>query len=435
MEGACGRNDDATGNACANGATMSFSFLPEDVLIAILDHIHTTTDLHACMLLCRRLHIHAFPRLYRKVLFTSHFQRKKFFALPHRMSDIFGSSNLVTEATNMLWEMAATPEERAGSRVRMLVREIDFGFGPRPGSEDVDVAAEDEEQLEAARPLVNHDLRTRSNYGRAWSHRFVSPELHTIRHLAPRLESLNLRGCQFFDSVLVSTLSPLSPTSLPFPLKHLDLSFSSVKSLGLSSIVSNTLQCLLLDGIFKFGRQRTSELIEIVLACPRLRVLSLLESPLVYANVRESCIEERRSMLDAFHLECSTDGIAPSELTIFWSGRSPTDRLERRTVQWNPVTSSSTVIIIPKPEPPLVDSRDRCPWSGWCWVRDDEEPAQVSVTTSEESSFPFGTHSSVNFSLASWSQYRDPLHVSLSSSLSSAPDLATTSVAASSALP
>ncbi|KAI8802706.1 hypothetical protein BJ742DRAFT_858243 [Cladochytrium replicatum] len=432
MEGASLCHAQCFGDACAPAAMMSFGCLPDDVLIAILDHIHTTSDMHACMLLCRRLHHHAFPRLYRKVYFSSHFQRSKFFALPHRMADIFSP---VPEATKMLWEKTTTPEERAGSRVRMLVREIDFGFGPRPGSEDVDVAAEDEEHdtnhlnTRSEYPQVKRDLSTRSEYGRAWSHRFVSPELHTIRHLAPHLESLNLRGCQFFDSVLASTLSPSSPTSSPFPLKHLDLSFSSVKSLGLSSIVSNTLQSLMLDGIFKFGRQRTTELIEIVIACPKLRILSLLESPLVYEEVRVSCIYARRSMLEAFYLYDDGDCIEPSELTMIWSGRTPIDRLERRSVQWNLMTSSTTITVTPKPKPPSFDGGDRCPWSGWRWASTDdyEVPAQVSVTTPDEMSFSAGTHSSVSFR-----PYRD---ARLSSSLSSAPDLATSVAVSPSALP
>ncbi|KAJ3126169.1 hypothetical protein HK098_007801 [Nowakowskiella sp. JEL0407] len=291
---------------------MQIVDLPSEIIYGILIYLHNPTDTLQFTLTCRTFAEIGTERLYESICLSSMSQRKSV-------------EKYLDYALNLVSPTNSNTSKSASLFIRRIknLQSLDFGFGPhnelsssesRRGSQ---YSQESEQNLEDSSEL----------YGRIWSHRFISPSIFSILEFTPKLRQLDLRGCQFYDSLLAHTLASLGSRAIqsqpifqteakilePAGIQVINASYSSIKNLGLNAIAENCnkLEKLYLNGVFRFGRQDGLALIEIVKKCPNLRVLSILNSPMVFEDVRNDLLDVRKKMV--------VDGKSSVGLEIYWS--------------------------------------------------------------------------------------------------------------------
>ncbi|OUM58576.1 hypothetical protein PIROE2DRAFT_16102, partial [Piromyces sp. E2] len=131
-----------------------------------------------------------------------------------------------------------------------------------------------------------------------WSQHCINSSLNIISIYCPNIVSLNLSGCQYYDYVLSEFLENSQN------LMYLDVSYSSIKQMGLLSILEAVsrsenpipLKELNLSGIFRFWRlyREARFLPKLIKKAKDLRKIIILDCP----DILDSVIEECKSIRD-----------------------------------------------------------------------------------------------------------------------------------------
>jgi len=126
-----------------------------------------------------------------------------------------------------------------------------------------------------------------------WNNHCVNSSLNLISIYCPNIVSLNLSGCQFYDYVLCELLENCKN------LMYLDVSYSSIKQMGLLGILENVsrskdplpLRELNLSGIFRFWRlyRESRFLPNLIKKANDLKKITILDCPdILYEIIEES---------------------------------------------------------------------------------------------------------------------------------------------------
>jgi len=131
-----------------------------------------------------------------------------------------------------------------------------------------------------------------------WRQHCVNASLNIISIYCPDIVSLNLSGCQYYDYVLNEFLENSKN------LMYLDVSYSSIKQLGLEAIMNAVsrsknpipLKEINLSGIFRFWRlnRDTRFLPNLIKRAKDLRKVVILDCP----NISNEVIEECKTIRD-----------------------------------------------------------------------------------------------------------------------------------------
>ncbi|ORX41816.1 hypothetical protein BCR36DRAFT_338754 [Piromyces finnis] len=158
------------------------------------------------------------------------------------------------------------------------VKSINFGLSPDENSD------------------ANEDGSFNNNF--EWRQHCVNSSLNIISIYCPNIISLNLSGCQYYDYVLSEFLETSKN------LMYLDVSYSSIKQMGLLSILeavsrSNNpipLREINLSGIFRFWRlyREARFLPNLIKYAKDLRKIVILDCP----DIMDEIIEECKSIRD-----------------------------------------------------------------------------------------------------------------------------------------
>ena len=269
--------------------------------------------------------------LYRDIRFYSVNQRDKFFEL------LSATSNSMTSPTSPLSPELRSPDEqppavriprRRSPRLNQpcdianLIHSIDFGLRPREISKKEPplpcTKVWTSPTKPSSLPLINAespgigsfhrhgvvdrmtvslaqrrvdtptlDLAPRKKYGE-WEDRFISKFIPTLAEMIPNLVKLNLCGSHLSKNDITIVLSGMPN------LEWLDISYTTLKADALSAIsryCRTKLAYLNLSGIFKFGRNKSSSIIDMVMYCEGLKTLVLLDCPEFYGVCLEECLE------------------------------------------------------------------------------------------------------------------------------------------------
>jgi hypothetical protein len=114
-------------------------------------------------------------------------------------------------------------------------------------------------------------------YG-TWEHRFIARYIPLVITL-PHLKELIICGCHVSASDFITMMQQLTQ------LQRLDISYSTLKSDGVSCISRYcrvNLETLNMSGIFKFARNRSRVLLDIVLQCRGLLQVIVKDCPEIY---------------------------------------------------------------------------------------------------------------------------------------------------------
>ena len=132
-----------------------------------------------------------------------------------------------------------------------------------------------------------------------WKDRFISVFVPALSEMIPNLVKLNLCGSHLTKDDLAIVLSGLKK------LEWLDISYSTLKSDGLSAVARycrTNLKYLDMSGIFKFGRNKVSFVVDIVMFCEGLKTMVMLDNPEFYKENLDECYH-----LSAGRIEFITD--------------------------------------------------------------------------------------------------------------------------------
>jgi hypothetical protein len=205
---------------------------------------------------------------------------------PNRMAL---DSPRITTINTSRWNLGGSPDRMAISPTRTSLRistRSTSSTSPTRVSKTTRSPTRTSPSRMSTSPSAKSPTKVKSTmterYGE-WNHRFISQYIpHITTHL-PHLKSLNLCGCHLNAHDFMTILTHLKQ------LRHLDISYSTLKSDGVSSIAryARNLETLDMSGIFKFGRNRTSCLVDIVLNCGDLEKLVLKDCPEVYPETVE----------------------------------------------------------------------------------------------------------------------------------------------------
>jgi len=180
-------------------------------------------------------------------------------------------------------EMTIEEEEDCPIPMKFInfVKNINFGLSPNEQNQENE-----------------GDENSGFNSSLEWRQHCVNASLNIISIYCPDLVSLNLSGCQYYDYVLNEFLENSKS------LMYLDVSYSSIKQLGLEAIyqaVSRTkdplpLREINLSGIFRFWRLNRDArfLPNLIKKAHNLRKLIILDCP----NISDEIIEECKTMKD-----------------------------------------------------------------------------------------------------------------------------------------
>jgi len=149
-------------------------------------------------------------------------------------------------------------------------------------------------------PDENNDINDDGSFNNSleWSQHCVNSSLNIISIYCPNIVSLNLSGCQYYDYVLSEFLETNQS------LMYLDVSYSSIKQMGLLSILEAVsrsenpipLREINLSGIFRFWRlyREARFLPKLIKKAKDLRKIVILDCP----DILDSIIEECKSIRD-----------------------------------------------------------------------------------------------------------------------------------------
>ncbi|KAJ1554459.1 hypothetical protein HK096_003464 [Nowakowskiella sp. JEL0078] len=293
--------------------------LPTEILLGIIANIRNPSDILNFSCVCLRFSVIGKIALRTSITFHSMMQRIKLenlllSAMENKKHESFVQA---TQSPGIACNDTFLFDLKAKVSVLMqrfgTLQKLDFGF---------------DTHNELSSDLLEEELYMpkadgQKLYGRVWEHRFVNQSILDITKFTPNMKYLGLRGCQFYDSVLEESLTNINQLGQPrrltidskysLGIRVLNLSYSSIKDLGLQSIIQNCgcLESLYLDGIFRFGRQDCNFLPEIVKNCPRLKILSILNCPLAFKEIRENCLNTRAQMM--------VSGESLQSLRLYWS--------------------------------------------------------------------------------------------------------------------
>lgn len=264
--------------------------------------------------------------LYRHIRFYSVLQRDKFFELLSLSSNSVASPTSSTimspeisspgEAPAVRIPRRRSPRINRPSDLANLIYSLDFGLRPRemskrepqlpctrvktspiragPSISDSPVGeppnrsgvvsrmSDNLSQRRSNTPVLN--LKTET-YGE-WNDRFVSTLMPKLAELLPNLVQLNLCGTHLSKNDFTIVLSGLTN------LEWLDVSYSTLKSDSVSLIsrfCRTKLQFLNLSGIFKFGRNKGSLVVDMTMYCEALSKIVLIDCPEFYGEHLEEC--------------------------------------------------------------------------------------------------------------------------------------------------
>ncbi|KAJ3086721.1 hypothetical protein HK102_012632 [Quaeritorhiza haematococci] len=150
-------------------------------------------------------------------------------------------------------------------------------------------------------------------YGSLWEHHFVSPVLVLVSEHFPFLRELRLSRCQFQDAALEPVLK-----RIPF-LRYLDVSYSSIRTLGLRYIAEycqTHLEALDVSGVFRLRRNKASVLVDIAENCRALKIITMYRTPDIVVDVQQQCLEVNPCLQLIGACRPSEDELASFEATI-----------------------------------------------------------------------------------------------------------------------
>jgi len=149
-------------------------------------------------------------------------------------------------------------------------------------------------------PNDNNDINEDGSFNNSleWSQHCVNSSLNILSIYCPNIVSLNLSGCQYYDYVLSEFLETSQN------LMYLDVSYSSIKNMGLLSILEAVsrpenpipLREINLSGIFRFWRlyREVRFLPKLIKKAKDLKKIVILDCP----DILDSIIEECKSIRD-----------------------------------------------------------------------------------------------------------------------------------------
>jgi hypothetical protein len=161
-----------------------------------------------------------------------------------------------------------------------------------------------------------------------WSQHCINSSLNIISIYCPNIVSLNLSGCQYYDYVLSELLENSQN------LMYLDVSYSSIKQMGLLSILEAVsrenpipLREINLSGIFRFWRlyREARFLPKLIKKAKDLRKIVILDCP----DILDSVIEECKSIRD--------------NITIVYETKTPINEIYMK--DYNNVKSDSSLTL------------------------------------------------------------------------------------------
>ncbi len=306
----------------------SSSFIIDDLLLLIIDHLNDPADLGHCMLVNHQWHRIASSKLSKHIRFHHLKQRQSFFSLhlgPAPVDSSFQQTGYDVVHIQQCEGMDHSKNLNDSAVFLSLVREPSVIFSEPLTIQPILSVLNAHEQPDVTTHIVTqfrnlvtldfgldkqstqqHLLLRRPNsttgnaqsviddeedstvYPTEWKHHFISQDLQTLIHHfhLPNLTTLDLSKAQFFEPILQDLL-------IKFPtIKHLNLSFAGVKKQCLFAIATSgkNLVTLQLNGLFRLHRIPDTILIDIVQGCPNLKVLELKQSGIMDQDVLQECI-------------------------------------------------------------------------------------------------------------------------------------------------